>query len=402
MKSYPQLEPPYDGAQKSQVLFTLIALALTAAGACYMFFDTETTGNFFAGRIHIRYVFMYLPLFLAFAASPKLEGLRPNGKLLAALVFLLAMTVTVSFSALLSNRQYPVDAISLSYIIYDDSVLNWRLLSQIAMITFTGGMLALLWRRGWSRLVMRICAVFVLLGLITANWLGYDLNSYNNETALADDARQAARMLDGQAALLVPDSGIYFDNTLSVLDTAMTSAPYEMMYGDFCASLGSYGALASAKPPKYWTEDPVNEITGVTSVVFTPDAFSKMVPAQGAQVQYTDNGYFAVLTPSSDGRLFHSALAGLSQDGEPGEGSALYIYDKQLLSKDTVRVYLQASSSSASKITLSCGGTGYDFDLNPDSEWIYADFAVPAGSTELKVFITADSGSPVIKTYQVG
>jgi hypothetical protein len=403
---YPLLLPAsflrrYDGPQRRQVALALLALMLTAAGACYMFFDAETIGNYFAGRIHIRYVFMYLPLFLAFAASPRLEGVRPNAKLLTALGFLLAMTVTVSFGALLSGRRYPVDAISLSYIQYDDPVLDWRLLSEIAMLTFAAGMLALLWRRGWSLAVKKICAAIVMLGFLTANWLGYALNDWNNETALSDDARQAAQMLSGQTSLLVPDSGIYFDNTLSVLDTAMVKAPCEILYGDLCPALGSFGALVPAVPPQYWTENPVNPIDGVTRVVFTPSALSRMVPAAGAQVQYTDNGLFAIIAPNSDGRLLHSALAGLGNDGTPGGKAALYLYDQQLLSKGSVRVYLRVGCPAAAKLTLSSGETSFDFDLDENSDWIYADFGIPAGSTVFKVAIRVAEGAPVVKTYQV-
>lgn len=403
---YPLLLPAsflrcYDGPQRRQAALALLALALTAAGACYMFFDTETIGNYFAGRIHIRYVFMYLPLFLAFAASPKLEGAKPNGKLLAALGFLLAMTVTVSFGALLSGRRYPVDAISLSYIIYDDPILNRRLLSEVAMVTFAAGMLALLWRRGWGGAAKKICAATIVLGLLTANFLGYALNGWNNATALKDDARQAAELLSGQTALLVPDSGIYFDNTLSVLDTTMEEAPYELLYGDLCPALGSYGALVPVLPPKYWTEKPSNPISGVTRVVFTPGAFSRMVLATGAQAQYTDNGLYAIVTPGEGGRLFHSALAGLDGGGAPGADAALYLYDERLLSKGSVRVYLRVSCESAAKLTLTAGETSYDFALDESSDWIYADFSVPAGSADFRVAMSADSEGLAVKTYQV-
>ena len=391
----------YEEAQKKQLLLALLALALYAGGACYMFFDTETIGNYFAGRIHIRYVFMFLPVFLAFATSPRLDKAKPNGRLIAALGFLLAMTVTVSFSALLSNRRYPVDAISLSYIIYDDSVLNWRLLSQVAMVTFMIGMLALIWRRGWGKAVKRACAICLALGVLTANWLGYDLNEYNNASALADDARQAAQELSGEDVLLVPDSGLYFDNTLSVLDTAMSDAPYEALYDDLCAALGSYGTLESAIPPKYWTEKPVNPYPGEAKAVFNTSAFSKMVLARGAQVEYTDHGIYAIVTPSKEGRLFHSALTGVSAAGDPAEGAALFVYDEALLLSGSVRVYLQVSCGSASQLTLSDGTVSFDYPLDTGSGWIYGDFTPQPDAAALKITIAVKSGTPAILTYQV-
>jgi len=403
---YPLLLPAsnlsrYDDVQKKQAALALISLALYAIGACYLFFDTETIGNFFQGRIHIRYVFMFLPLLLGFVFSPSLEGAKPNGKLIAFLGFLLAMMMGVSFDALLSGRQYPVDAISLSYIIYDDSVLNWGLLSQIAAVTFAAGIFGLIAYKGWNKQVKRIFTIFLILGLITANWLGYDLNEYNNSEALSSDAQQCALELSDQATLIVPDSGTYFDNTLSVLDIAMTDAPYFIKYNDLCASLDDYGTLVSQLPPKYWTENPVNTIPVPDKIVFSYTAFSKMVLADDAQVQFSDNGYYGIVSLDENQRLFHSALAGLSSSGEPQSDTVLYIYDEALLSQDSIRIYFQTSCSSDAALSLSCGETQFTYDLDKDSNWIYGDFAVPEGATVLKIAVQTLSGEPIINTYML-
>lgn len=391
----------YDPAQRKQVLLTLLALAVIAAGACYMFFDSETVGNYFAGRIHIRYVFMFLPLLLCFSWSPGMEGAKPNGRMLLYMGFLLAMTVTVSFGALLSGRQYPVDAILLSYIVYDDKVFNWRLFSQVAAITFGVGMLGLVYRKGWIKEVKRVFLVCMAVVLVVTNILGCDLNSYNNQKSMADDAGQGARMIAGEPAVIVGDNGIYFDNTLTVLDCAMTRAPYAILFEDLCANLGSYGALESVQPPQYWTENPANKITGVSYAVFNASAFSKFVPAEGAQVKYTQNGYYGIVHLPENKRIFHSAIAGLKPDGQTGNNTVLYIYDEKLLSQNKIRIYLQVSNGSFGKLQLTANGTSYDVVLEANSEWIYADFNMPAGSTAFKMTIQSLSGSPVIKTYRV-
>lgn len=391
----------FETAQKKQILLILLALVFYAAGACYLFFDSETVGNYFQGRIHIRYVFMFLPVLLCFLYSKNIEGAKPNGKLLGSLGFLLAMTITVSFSALLSNRTYPVDVTMLSYVIYDNANLNWHLLSQIGVITFTVCMLILLYKYGWTKPVKRVFSVCFILVLILSNILGYDLCDYNNTKTLSDDAKQAAGLLSNESALLVPDSGIYFDNTLSVLDTSMVKAPYVMEYADICSNLGDYGKLISVTPPKYWTEKPEKAVPETSHVVFNASIFTKAVLADGADVQYTDNGTYAIVTLPANGRLFHSALTGIQTDGKIGDGAALYIYDQTLLSQKTVRAYFKVSSASLSKISLSVGETAYDFSLNLDSDWIYTDFDVPQGCTVLKINIKTVLGSPSVLTYSV-
>jgi hypothetical protein len=263
------------------------------------------------------------------------------------------------------------------------------------------GMLVLIWRRGWNTFVKRICMICLVAGLIIANVLGYDLNSHNNTRALASDSKEGAVMMSNETALLVSETGIYFDNTLTVLDTAMTDAPYVMLYDDVCASLGAYGVVDSVVPPQYWTEKPANELTGVSVVTFNSAAFSRFVLAEGTAAAYTQNGYYGIASLGENKRLFHSALAGLTTGGAPEDNATLYIYDETLLSHQTIRVYFMYSTSTAAQIRLCCAQSCYDFDLNASSEWIYADFPVPQGCTTLKITLQTLSGTPVITTYYV-
>lgn len=392
----------YESAQRRQLALMLAALAAVAAGACYMFFDTETIGSYYAGRIHIRYVFMFLPVFMAFLSSPKLDGARHNGKLISALGFLLAMAVTVSFGALLSNRRYPVDAISLSWIIWDNPFLNMKLLSQIVAIAFSVAMLWLLIKGGWGRRAKALMACGLALGMLAAGGMGYDMNRYNDNAALAADAKEAAAALEGKPALLVPVSSIYFDNTLSVLDCAMKQAPYEMLLEDLCPRLGPYGELDTVKPPKYWTESPDNEIPAACEVAMEGSAFYHVVPAAGAQVLATANKSYGVITLPENRRLFHSALSGVGYDGGLKAGAALYVFDETLLSRQKVTVYLQVSSDTASSLVLSSGEESYNFDAGPTPNWITCAFTVPQGATRLVVSVGALSGSPKVLTYKVG
>lgn len=391
----------YDTQQKKQVALTVITLVLYAAGACYFCFDAETIGNFFSGRIHIRYVFMFLPVLLSLMYSKNLEKAKPNGWLLLYLGFMLAMTITVSFDALLSGRQYPVDAISLSYITHDDPALNWGLLSQTAAVTFTVGMLVLLHKRGFVKKVKRILIICLVLGLLVANWLSYDLNNYNNNKALSADVKQCAQLVSNKSTLLVPDTDIYFDNTLSVLDMAMVNAPYVMKYDDLCAGLGAYGSYIPQVPPKYWTEYPTNSIPASNQFVFTPSAFSRMVLADGATSSFTNNRFYANVETSETNRLLHSALAGVTYSGESTQNTVLYIYDEALLSRETIRVYFKVNCTSTATIILSTAQEQYYFDLHKDSDWIYADFTVPTESTVIKVYLQVVDGAPLIETYSL-
>jgi hypothetical protein len=126
-----------------------------------------------------------------------------------------------------------------------------------------------------------------------------------------------------------------------------------------------------------------------------------MVLADGAQVQFSDNGYYGIVSLNENQRLFHSALAGLSSDGQPSENTILYIYDEALLSQQSIRVYLQTSCTSDATLSLSSGYAQYAYELDKNSNWIYGDFAIPHGCTVLKIKIQTTSGTPIINTYMV-
>ncbi len=391
----------YDEPRRRQAWLLLLALAAVAAGASYLFFAANTTAGAFAGRLHIRYLFPFLPPLLALALSPSLDHARPGVAMKAAMGFLLAMTVTVSFSALLSNRRFPVDALLLSAVIFDDSALDFRTLSEIAAVTFGAGMLALLAAKGWGKHAKATMAAALVLTLLLNNALGYDLNRWNDSRAMAADAGEAARSLAGQKALLVSDSSLYFDNGLSVLDIAMSDAPQFVLLEDLCENLGPNGQFAPWQPRQYWTEAPAAPLTPPTALALNSSAFHHLVPAAGAQVATTANGLYNILTASADGRLLHSALAGVGQDGAVTGDAALYVYDPALLAQGKVRVYLQVKATQSARLTLSAGEAAYPFDLDRASNWIYADFSVEPGDGQLKVSITTDSDSVKVLTYQV-
>jgi hypothetical protein len=208
-------------------------------------------------------------------------------------------------------------------------------------------------------------------------------------------------MLEGSEALLVSSSGLYFDNELSVLDTAMKNAPYFMEYDDLCAGLGSYGTLTGTMPPQYWTEIPANSVSNCSRIVLPPSIFSHMLVADNATVEYTSNGLYAVVTLSPQGQLFHSALAGVDNNGNLKENPVLYIYDKNKLSKDHMRIYLNISSPSPSGLTLMVNGEQFNYELDSSIEWIFADINVPADSTVIKIHIHADYGEPFVWTYSI-
>ena len=390
----------FSESQRKKLRFTLLSLSGYVLAAVFLIFDQETIGNYWQGRIHIRYVFMYLPILLMFFFAPALERFKINLKLIGSLAFLLAMTASVSFAALLSNRTYCVDALSLSYIIFDDAALNMKLFSQIAFIVFIAVVLWLM-RAGLQKKAVYTVAVCLIAGIAANNFFGYDLNFHNAEKTLAADAGEAARILNHEQTLLTVSDGLYFGNILSTLDTAMSDAPYMISLEDLCESLGDYGKLGSVMPSKYWSENPVNAADSIDYAVFESAAFYKLVPASGATVTSTANGCYGIVKPSESGLLLHSALAGINSTGIPGANAALYIFDPTLLAQKEITVYLEIMAVGGDTVTLSTESETFTCDAPAGTNWIYATFTLSEGQTKLPVHIMTGSGTTAVVTYQL-
>lgn len=386
--------------RQKQLLFTLLSLAGYILAAVYIFFDQETIGNDWQGRIHIRYVFMYLPVLLAFFFAPALEKYKINFGLYVSAAFLFAMTATVSFGALLSNRVYCVDALALSYIVCDDPSLNMKLFSQIAFILFVAAVLWLM-HAGLRKKALYTVSICLLAGIIASNFFGYDLNHNNTERTLSADAGEASRLMNHKTVLLVENDGLAFGNNLSTLDTAMNDAPYMVSLEDLCASLGDYGKLGTVLPQKYWSENPVNAADSIDYAVLDSAAFYRLLPAAGASVTSTANGYFGIIRPSDSGLLLHSALTGISSTGIPEADAALYIFDPTLLAQKQITVYLEVTASAGDTLTLSLSSQTLTCDVPAGTNWIYATFALGEGLTKLPVSISTGTGTTAIVTYQL-
>jgi len=244
-------------------------------------------------------------------------------------------------------------------------------------------------------------AVCLVAGIAANNVFGYNLNSHNTEKTLAADAGEAARMLNHETSLLVTSDGLYFGNILSTLDTAMSDAPYMVSLGDLCESLGDYGKLGSVMPSKYWSENPVNAADSIDYAVFENAAFYKLVPASGATVTSTANGYYGIVKPSESGLLLHSALAGTDGSGIPGADAALYIFDPTLLAQKEITVYLEIMAAGGDTVTLSTESETFTCDAPAGTNWIYATFTPGEGQTKLPVHIMTGSGTTAVITYQL-
>jgi hypothetical protein len=246
------------------------------------------------------------------------------------------------------------------------------------------------YKNGFGKKEKAAVAVFAAVTIIASNAAGYVLNVHNNTKAMSDDTMQVTKISAGKTSALVPMYGQYCDNALSVLDCSLRDDQYCIYLKDLCESMGDYGALNPTTPPKYWVENPVNEIPVCGQYLFNGEILNRSVLAKGATLLVSDNGYYVQLTPSDDGKLFHSVLNDTDYNGALTNYATLWVFDETLLSQDKITVYFKLSAPNPAKIDISTEYEGFYYDVDSDDEWIYAELSTN-GSKALKVYLSCES-----------
>ncbi len=368
-----------------------------------MFFASETIGDYFAGRIHIRYLFYFIPVFYMFALWPKLKEAKLGTGAVALLAFLTAMFATVSFTSLLSGGNYCVDALDLSYIIFSDGNFNSRLFAQVAVMTYMLAAAFMIYKNGFRKKAKAAVAVFAAVTVLASNAAGYVMNLHNTEKAMSKDVAQVVELSAGKLSALVPMYGEYFDNALSVLDCSLREEPFCISLEDLCAGMGDYGLLKPLIPSKYWVENPVNEVPVCEQYLLNSGILSRSVMADGAAAAVSANGYYASLTPSEYGKLFHSVLVNDDYSGSLEDGATLWIFDETLLSQEKLTVYFNIKAESAARLVISTDSEGYYYNVGPENDWIFAELSINGGGV-MKVSLSCEQTEgdmPCVITYQV-
>lgn len=385
----------FGGERRWLLRLLLLAMAALLAGVCYLIFCDELYNSLYHSRIHLRYVFAFLPVLLAALLSKDLDGARLRGRTLAALGAVGGLLLTFGLGAYTSGTAYPVDAPLLSFLDLRNPVVDLRVPTTVFLLS--GGVAAAYYlaRRGWDRRIKGAFVALLAAQLALSNVAAYQNNQYQMDAALAVDGRQAAGWLEGRQVLLVSElADGWFDYRLNAVDLALARPQPVACLEDLCPQ----AAQPTLDVPAYWAAGAGNEGVQADIYLINNSALNLMVLAEGCATRVTDGGYFVEVTPPAEGVWLHSALAGLTSGTTVGAETAFYLFDPGLLAQTQVRLYLTVTAAEVTSLTLSCGQTTAAYDLPAQQTELYLDLPLSGDGQPVRVALQT-AGQVTVNTY---
>lgn len=388
----------YTSAHRWFVCFLLLALITYLVGTCYLIFVDEMYDGIAHSRIHLRYVFPFLPAFLAALSSPDLERVKLNRTLgVSFTVFLLLL-----FGIGLSTLDYGyIDAGLLSYLYVEYSTFNMSLLFTLVFTGLCFVSALYLHKRGWQQGGRLTYSVFLCCLLLVGNIFHYYNNvpaNMQNEQNMHEDALIAAVMLDGKDALLVSDledsyQEGWFQRTIDAVDIQSTQVHPSIVLRDLCPQIKN----DTIDIPAYWVAGG-GQIDLQPSHLLLKNRHQFMVLEPTCHYEITPSGFYLIVTLPADGAWLHSVVCGIREGGQVTEESAFYLYNRELLAGGSVTLTFNVTADRVSSLALSSGNESKTFNVGSEDNSCQMTFSVPADSPYLCVNIRA-IGDVYIQSY---
>ncbi|MGI6717169.1 MAG: hypothetical protein ACOX3X_08325 [Eubacteriales bacterium] len=383
----------------SIVYFSLFFVIL---GAVYIIYVDEIGSNPYASRIHARYVAAFLPVLVAFCMAPELKKAKFGTFAAVSTLGVLSGLYLLKDYPINSTRQYPVDAMLLSYYTTDSVYFNGKLLVPMFCILFFTAMAYYIYKKGLTVAATRVLISVIAVVFIINGIFAYDMNKHSMSLEYAADAKQVVKMVGGRNALFVAEDGAYMWQPAIALDNASRGEIYVDELDDAVSNTYVTGSFGNFVPKNYWMAVSQNKIPKPDAIIVNYNFFDSNVVNPNAKIEYTDNKYYAVITPPENGPWLHSSLSGTNQNWVV-KGSRLTLFDPAVLSGGTVVFSIQArAGEGTSVLTCFCGESKIVFNLDTDYEWYSIEVPNFDTNSPLSVYFENTSGNVFIKTYLIG
>lgn len=384
----------------------LAALVFTLAGTAYViFYDEYIKSANVPTRIHLRYVSMYLVLFLPFVAEKEFAKRKSSG--VFAFVWFLMLVCLVFFPNVFTVQKvcYMTDCPQLNLYLHtaDEPVYGWLAAAAAAVLL---GFSVRIAAKGCEKAVKNAFLIFFTVLMLAQSVRLYRNDRYAMDYSLLADAKEASAA--------VQDAGVYVtDDTYGYAGTALdisnrSGIPVTGMNALIDATDPS-GAVISVTPEPmtgFIYSKPDRAFTP-QYLIFEPDYLNSVVFASDAEERYTtSNARYLVLRLPESGRWIHSGLFGFNQRWVDSN-SRFLLYDEALKESGKVRLRLQVRAGVPGAVLTLTSSAGETCSFTPtdstDMEWISAEFTVPASDdAPFSVTMRNGNGNIYVETYRIG
>lgn len=388
-------------ADRMLLFSLLLSIACITAGICYVVYPSEYAGTPFSARIHLRYLEGFVPALLALFLSPSLQKRRLNTSLFGMMCYFIAACTVFTPYAMLGGKSHPVDALSLAVMVLDTPVTEPKTLVSLLLLVGIPLCMALLFRHGFSQRMRRCILCLLALCMVGNNAAGYAMMQHNMEPLWANDAMQVHALAKGSPVLAVHEDGGTFYNPAMALDMHARTPMMSVDLHDLMQHTATGGAYSAFLPRTYWAERAAQRTPETGFLVLDAKLLNQIRLVDGIMPLYTNAQCYALIPISEGMQWVHSALSGL-QNGWVQQGSQLAVFDSEICSQDSVRVWLKARAESSNAILCVAHGTFVEqFTVGSSFEWIEMEIPIDAAAEAFVLSLVAVEGNVCVDTYLV-
>ena len=372
------------------IVFT--SLLFFIIGICYQIFSDEMFEGVYSTRIHMRYVFFFLPVLVGALFSKHLRGFTVNKQFMVFLVIFVTLLMVLGLGVY-SPRS--VDSYLLSFLEYENDLIKMQTLFTMFYLSASGLMIYSFQKAQKNRNYLKIFCVFLVVQLILSNVMAYKKNSeYSFEPDIRTDTLQASIWLDeGADAMMVSEwADGWANNNLTALDSVLRRSLPLIALEDVLSCLDK----DTINLPAYWYAGEA-EINRPQRALINKDALNKIKLNPKNPYTITDNGYFYLIELEDPIWILHG-LCGLRHAQTVTSESALWIYDKDLIKKGKIEILFNVSSNEESEITFSRDEFSQRFNVGSRS--VQCKIVVETNGLPIKIDIKG-KGTVWVNSYLI-
>ncbi|MDD2647817.1 MAG: hypothetical protein PHI27_10380 [Eubacteriales bacterium] len=359
-------------------------------------------------RVHIRYVFFFLPALLTLLFSDEPEKRKPCWWQ-PALIAGIAVAGVLCFppSGFSGSARYTTDSTLLSAFLMQNGAWDGLVAYLPVFFALTLPLLFLSWRKGLTK---RLCYAFIglMAMLLLANHaaMAYS-DQYAMNTPLNADAAACDYLTDGDALYVCKDGGEQgYDVIALEVNSRCDIKPVTL--SAMLDNTDADGAISSVMPyalSDHLFTNAVNPYPRPRYLVLDSSLlYSLRLSDSASIIALTKNGSYQVVELPESGEWLHSAINGLNE-GWVWENTRLTVCDKWLRENRQITLWLKTRAGvDGAKLTVEGPGE-QRFSFAPSAEtetqWISMTFAVSDSSAPLSFALTHENGNIYIETYAV-
>lgn len=383
------------------MLFVFAAFFVTILGSCYTINLNEMSGDFLSGRVHLRYINAYLPLFILLSLDRGLFERRVNKRLYFLLGAFFLFNLLIGPQSSTSGEGNMIDILPLVMFIDGIWIEQPKLFLQIllGLGTLTAGFVMV--KYGWTKKVKTVTFVLLASFFVLGNAAGYT-TKLTTSPLLSRDVQEIAKKIGAESAVILAKNEEIMTDETAALDAYLPRSVSIVELDHLLMKLKPDSAYSAFYPKKIkWEAVAADKTPDSAWFITIASSFKYMKLLPETQTMMSKNKQCAAVYLQKDRPWLSSALSGHTNGILENSGSII-IYDSSLLKSGKLRFDLTIQSKKeGSEVLIASDIEQKLVTVGVKPTQITLDLAVPSHQLPVSISISCETGMLRVNDYSL-